>query len=171
MTTLRQLHDELTVKQTVKIYVNNTNKKYSTNFTADEELDKMDELLIRLNTLGKHRKHSQQMDILSDLYNEAKYQKNRNVGLKARAERAEKRGDQAEKIIEKDNLKDAYIKELKEYAYFNSQLLNWISRTAPKRTVDYLENKGIKYVQHISITGVSEIFKDRIKWFEDEIKK
>lgn len=164
MTTLRELHDELTVKQTVKIYVNNTNKKYGTNFTADEELDAMDALLIRLNTLGKHRKHSQQVDILTNLYNEAHYQKNRNIGLKARAERAEKRGDQAEKIIEKDNIKDAYIKELKEYSFFvNKGMKN-------QRSEEFLKSIGIEYANFLTADGIEKIFQDRIKWFEEKLK-
>ena len=55
MTTLRELHEELNITQRLSLYIKNQNKKYKPNepFTADGDLSKTMETLIRINTLGK----------------------------------------------------------------------------------------------------------------------
>lgn len=70
MTTLRKLHEELNITQRLSLYVKNQNKKYKPNepFTADAELSKTMETLIRINTLGKLGRHMEQFnDIISHI--------------------------------------------------------------------------------------------------------
>ena len=50
MTTLRELHKKLKIKQTLDNYVRNTNKKYKYNFVPDEILGEGMAKLIELNT-------------------------------------------------------------------------------------------------------------------------
>lgn len=66
MTTLRQLHKELNITQRLSLYVKNQNKKYKPQerLEADTELSKTQETLIRINTLGKHRKHTEQAKLI-----------------------------------------------------------------------------------------------------------
>ena len=53
MTTLREIHKKLKIKQTLDNYVRNTNKKYKHNLVADEILGEGLAKLIELNTQGK----------------------------------------------------------------------------------------------------------------------
>ena len=161
MNTLRQLHKELKVKQTLKIYVNNTNKKYRTSYLPDEVLSDTTYFIIWFNTLGKLRRHKEQYSFMSKvLVAETK------AGLlEKKVERLGKSNKLASSIVEKDNLKDAYIKTLKEYAFCASHI------TIQARTRKFLSEIGIKYAEYITGQGIDEIFKDRIKWFEKELKK
>ena len=61
MTTLRELHKKLKIKQTLDNYVRNTNKKYKYNLVADEILGEGLAKLIELNTQGKLGRHAQQI--------------------------------------------------------------------------------------------------------------
>ncbi|ALM63872.1 hypothetical protein PhiG_40 [Lactococcus phage 936 group phage PhiG] len=61
MTTLRELHKKLKIKQTLDNYVRNTNKKYKYNFVPDEILGEGMAKLIELNTQGKLGRHAQQI--------------------------------------------------------------------------------------------------------------
>ena len=62
--TLAQLHKDLDVKQGLKNYVRNTNSKYGTNYEATQELDRETYMLIKYNTLGKLKRHGQQMKFI-----------------------------------------------------------------------------------------------------------
>ena len=166
--TLRNLHKELKVKQTLKIYINNTNRKYKRNWTADEELTDLVYLVVKLNTQGKLRQHQDQLELLNDLVfnsNQSKALETKLNVQKTLTERERKRADQAVNIVNKDNLKNAYIETLKEFSYFLS------SFNIEDRTNKFLSNAGIKYAKFINREGVLEIFQDRIKWFESELKK
>ena len=164
--TLREIHKELGVKQTLKIYVNNTNKKYRTNYTADEILSNPVYEVIRFNTMGKLRMHrkqvSEKMQDLNKLGTAEMY--------KEQAQRLQKSQKLASKILEKENLKDAYIKTLKEYAHFG-MIHSYYDRKQIKRTADYLKEIGVKYGEYMSTDGLNRAFQDRIKWFEQELSK
>jgi len=61
LTTLRELHKKLKIKQTLDNYVRNTNKKYKYNLVPDEILGEGLAKLIELNTQGKLGRHAQQI--------------------------------------------------------------------------------------------------------------
>lgn len=159
--TLRNIHEELKIKQTLKIYVNNTNKKYRTNYHPDEVLKDTTYFIIWFNTLGKLRRHKDQHTFMSNLFIE----KEKAELFEEQVERLTKSNKLASSIVEKDGLKDAYIKTLKEYAYCNSQVV------IQERTRKFLSDIGIKYAEYLTGQGIEVIFQDRIKWFEKELKK
>lgn len=159
--TLRNIHEELKIKQTLKIYVNNTNKKYRTNYAPDEVLSDTTYFIIWFNTLGKLRRHKKQYTFMSNLLTaETKAEL-----FEEQVERLTKSNKLASSIVEKDGLKDAYIKTLKEYAYCTSHI------TIQERTRKFLSDIGVKYAEYMTGQGIEAIFQDRIKWFEKELKK
>lgn len=169
MNTLRQLHKELKVKQTLKIYVNNTNKKYRQNWDADSILGDTTYLIVKLNTLSKHRKHSEQFEIIHELIVGSQQKKATETRLnvaKTQLAQEKARSERATEIVAKDNLKNSYIETLKEFAYYSSTI-----GERPKRTIDFLINSGIKYAEYLSASGIVAVFKDRVKWFESELTK
>ena len=159
--TLRNIHEELKIKQTLKIYVNNTNKKYRTSYLPDEVLSDTTYFIIWFNTLSKLRRHKEQYTFMSKLLvAETKVEL-----LQTEVERLGKSNKLASAIVEKDNLKDAYIKTLKEYAVFESKY------ELQNRTFKFLSEIGIKYADFLTQQGIQQVFQDRIKWFEKELKK
>ena len=159
--TLRNIHEELKIKQTLKIYVNNTNKKYRTSYLPDEVLSETTYYIIWFNTLGKLRRHKEQYTFMSNLLTaETKAEL-----FEEQVERLTKSNKLASSIVEKDGLKDAYIKTLKEYAVFESKY------ELQSRTIKFLSEIGVKYAEYINGDGIEQIFQDRIKWFEKELKK
>lgn len=169
MNTLRQLHKELKVKQTLKIYVNNTNKKYRQNWTADQQLGDTTYLIVKLNTLSKHRKHNEQFEILHELIIDSQQKKTTETRLnvaKTQLAQEKARSERATEVVAKDNLKNSYIETLKEFAFF----LNTYGER-PQRTIDFLVNSGIKYADYLTHEGITSVFKDRVKWFESELTK
>ena len=159
--TLRNIHEELKIKQTLKNYVTNTNRKYHTAYLPDEVLSETTYFIIWFNTLGKLRRHKEQYTFMSKLLTaETKAEL-----FESQVERLSKSNKLASSIVEKDGLKDAYIKTLKEYAYCASHI------TIQERTRKFLSDIGIKYVEYINLNGINKIFQDRIKWFEKELKK
>lgn len=159
--TLRNIHEELKIKQTLKNYVTNTNKKYRTAYLPDEVLSETTYFIIWFNTLGKLRRHKEQYTFMSKLLTaETKAEL-----FESQVERLTKSNKLASSIVEKDGLKDAYIKTLKEYAFATSHI------TIQERTRKFLSDIGIKYVEYINTQGIIQIFQDRIKWFEKEISK
>ena len=159
--TLRNIHEELKIKQTLKIYVNNTNKKYRTSYLPDEVLSETTYFIIWFNTLGKLRRHKEQYTFMSKVLTaETKAEL-----FEKQVERLTKSNKLASNIIEKDGMKDAYIKTLKEYAVFESRY------EVQNRTVKFLSDINIKYAEFISPDGIQQIFQDRIKWFEKELKR
>lgn len=158
--TLAQLHKDLDVKQGLKNYVRNTNSKYGTNYEATQELDRETYMLIKYNTLGKLKRHGQQMRFI-----QAFTGMEENVDyLTDELEGAKTRADKAVNIIAKDNLKDAYIECLKMYSIHERG-------SQPDAVSGYLEKNGIKYAKFMVKAGVTEYFADRIEWFEKELAK
>lgn len=119
MTTLRKLHEELNITQRLSLYVKNQNKKYKPNepFTADGELSKTMETLIRINTLGKLGRHMEQAKVISKA---AVISSDANIKLaKAVSDNevlynklctAEEKARRAEKIVNNANMRDYIIK-------------------------------------------------------------
>ena len=115
MTTLRQLHKELNITQRLSLYVKNQNKKYKPNerLEADTELSKTQETLIRLNTLGKQRMHSEQAKMLHDLtrkdalLSKAIAERER---LKVDNEELKNKAKRAEVVVNNANMRDYIIK-------------------------------------------------------------
>ena len=119
MTTLRKLHEELNITQRLSLYIKNQNKKYKPNeaFTADEELSKTMETLVRINTLGKLGRHSEQAKVMSQA---SAFNSDTNVKLsKAISDNtalynklctATEKAKRAEKIVNNVNMRDYIIK-------------------------------------------------------------
>lgn len=159
--TLKALHKELGLEQALKIYVRNTNKKYSASFTEDEELSVEVYMLIKFNTLGKLRRHSQQMNFITSYTENLRD----NKLLRSKAEELRSRVEIAQLLIKKDNLKDAYIETLKMSNIFRSEI------KTPQEVIDFLTKNGIKYAQHLSSKGIEQFFEERLAWFEAELSK
>ena len=158
--TLEQLHKDLDVKQGLKNYVRNTNSKYGTNYEATQELDRETYMLIKYNTLGKLKRHGQQMKFIqafTDMELNVDY-------LTDELEDATERADKAISIIAKDNLKNSYIECIKMYSIHERG-------SQPDEVIEYLEKNGIKYAKFMVKAGVTEYFADRIEWFEKELAK
>lgn len=119
MTTLRKLHEELNITQRLSLYVKNQNKKYKPNepFTADEELSKTMETLIRINTLGKLGRHMEQARVISKATNQEERKNMKlaqaisdNTSLKIQLSEAKRKAQRAEKIVNNANMRDYIIK-------------------------------------------------------------
>lgn len=159
--TLEKLHKDLDITQNINIYVRNTNKKYGTNYKATEELDRSIYMLIKLNTLGKLRRHSQQIKFIDSyikMENEGEY-------LVDALEVAEGQVKKAQDLIKKDNLKDSYIETLKIAAKFSKDF------GISEEVINFLEKNGVRYAKFMVAAGVDEFFKERIAWFEKELAK
>lgn len=158
--TLAQLHKDLDVKQGLKNYVRNTNSKYGTNYEATQELDRETYMLIKYNTLGKLKRHGQQMKFIqafTDMELDVDY-------LTEELTVAEERYNKAVTVIEKDNLKDAYIECLKVYSVHKNS-------KQPEGVAQYLAKNGVKYAEYMIEAGITQFFIDRIEWFEKELAK
>lgn len=159
--TLKGLHEQLKVKQNLAIYVRNTNKKYKSNYTEDTILSREMYMLIKFNTLGKLRHHGTQMSLMNN------YIKLEDTvrGLESQQERMEGRAKLASELIEKDNLKNAYIECLKA----SNKIVE--GYPTPVDVIEYLNKNGLKYAEYMTPKGVAKYFQDRAKWFEDELAK
>ena len=150
MTTLRQLHKELNITQRLSLYVKNQNKKYKPNerLEADTELSKTQETLIRLNTLGKQRMHTEQAKMLHDLttkdvlLSKAIAERER---LKVENEELKSKAKRAEVVVNNANMRD-YIIELLQIAndfespdvYEVSEKMEQTARKYVKAGYDYI---------------------------------
>lgn len=166
--TLRKIHNDLNLQQSLKIYTRNTNRKYNTDFTADEELSAVTYLLIKFNTLGKLRHHEEQFNLMEDyLANKRDLQLYKSLN-----ETQSKRLEQAVNEMEKADLKDRYIEHLNKQADFlligdGYNFMKIVSESLG----EYLENKGLKYYQYMNWHGLNKWFHDRKEWFESELDK
>lgn len=165
MTTLRQLHKELNITQRLSLYVKNQNKKYKPNelFTADTELSKTMETLIRINTLGKLGRHMEQAKVMKAATNDncnlnkrlsVAFSENHKLSTKLKA--AEEKAQRAEKIVNNANMRD-YIIELLQIANdFESPDVDEVS--------EKMEQTARKYVKagydYIGRHYLSEILKN-----------
>lgn len=171
MTTLRELHKKLKIKQTLDNYVRNTNKKYKYNLSPDEILGTGTAKLIELNTQGKLGRHSQQIAYI-----------NHNLSLQRQKEQLEqanerlaKRAEKAQKLLDTELLKDSYIETLEMFSKYNSQFIpfDFIEEYQEKHTrvFEFMEKNGVKQGKWLRPEGVDAWFKERIIWFKNKLKE
>lgn len=160
--TLRNLHKKLGVKQTLKIYVNNTNKKYGANWTADTELNLLDYKLVEFNTLGKHRKHSKQAQMLEKLLVESAF----NNDISAENKQLRNANYKAQKIVADDNLKNSYIETLQVYIKWQKSQLE---SEKDMKIINEIGALGLKYARYMSPEGINAFFNQRLTWFKSKL--
>lgn len=150
MTTLRKLHEELNITQRLSLYVKNQNKKYKPNapFTADAELSKTMETLIRVNTLGKLGRHMEQAKVLHEADMKASNKHlsqaySDNEALVLKLSEAENKSKRAEKIVNNVNMRDYIIKLYRVGLAFaqNQEVTEEMEMVARKYT-----NKGYDFL-------------------------
>nr|DAD79564.1 MAG TPA: hypothetical protein [Siphoviridae sp. ctZCK1] len=168
MTTLRELHKKLKIKQTLDNYVRNTNKKYKYNLVADEILGEGLAKLIELNTQGKLGRHAQQIAYI-----------NHNLSLQRQKEQLEqanerlaKRAEKAQKLLDTELLKDSYIETLEMFSKFNAVKPSLFSELeTPDKVIEFMEKNGVKQGKWLRPQGVDAWFKERIIWFKNKLKE
>ena len=168
MTTLRELHKKLKIKQTLDNYVRNTNKKYKYNLVADEILGEGLAKLIELNTQGKLGRHAQQIAYI-----------NHNLSLQRQKEQLEqanerlaKRAEKAQKLLDTELLKDSYIETLEMFSKFNAVKPSLFSELeTPDKVIEFMEKNGVKQGKWLRPEGVDAWFKERIVWFKNKLKE
>ena len=168
MTTLRELHKKLKIKQTLDNYVRNTNKKYKHNLVADEILGEGLAKLIELNTQGKLGRHAQQIAYI-----------NHNLSLQRQKEQLEqanerlaKRAEKAQKLLDTELLKDSYIETLEMFSKFNAVKPSLFGELeTPDKVIEFMEKNGVKQGKWLRHEGVDAWFKERIIWFKDKLKE
>ena len=167
MTTLRELHKKLKIKQTLDNYVRNTNKKYKHNLVADEILGEGLAKLIELNTQGKLGRHAQQIAYI-----------NHNLSLQRQKEQLEqanerlaKRAEKAQKLLDTELLKDSYIETLEMFSKFNAVKPSLFGELeTPDKVIKFMEKNGVKQGKWLRPEGVDAWFKERIIWFKNKLK-
>ena len=168
MTTLRELHKKLKIKQTLDNYVRNTNKKYKHNLVADEILGDGLAKLIELNTQGKLGRHAQQIAYI-----------NHNLSLQRQKEQLEqanerlaKRAEKAQKLLDTELLKDSYIATLEMFSKFNAVKPSLFGELeTPDKVIEFMEKNGVKQGKWLRPEGVDAWFKERIIWFKNKLKE
>ena len=168
MTTLRELHKKLKIKQTLDNYVRNTNKKYKHNLVADEILGEGLAKLIELNTQGKLGRHAQQIAYI-----------NHNLSLQRQKEQLEqanerlaKRAEKAQKLLDTELLKDSYIETLEMFSKFNAVKPSLFGELeTPDKVIKFMEKNGVKQGKWLRPEGVDAWFKERIIWFKNKLKE
>ena len=168
MTTLRELHKKLKIKQTLDNYVRNTNKKYKYNFVPDEILGEGMAKLIELNTQGKLGRHAQQIAYI-----------NHNLSLQRQKEQLEqanerlaKRAEKAQKLLDTELLKDSYIETLEMFSKFNAVKPSLFGELeTPTKVIEFMEKNGVKQGKWLRPEGVDAWFKERIIWFKNKLKE
>jgi hypothetical protein len=168
LTTLRELHKKLKIKQTLDNYVRNTNKKYKYNLVADEILGEGLAKLIELNTQGKLGRHAQQIAYI-----------NHNLSLQRQKEQLEqanerlaKRAEKAQKLLDTELLKDSYIETLEMFSKFNAVKPSLFSELeTPDKVIEFMEKNGVKQGKWLRPQGVDAWFKERIIWFKNKLKE
>ena len=167
MTTLRELHKKLKIKQTLDNYVRNTNKKYKHNLVADEILGEGMAKLIELNTQGKLGRHAQQIAYI-----------NHNLSLQRQKEQLEqanerlaKRAEKAQKLLDTELLKDSYIETLEMFSKFNAVKPSLFGELeTPDKVIEFMEKNGVKQGKWLRPEGVDAWLKERIIWFKNKLK-
>ena len=168
MTTLRELHKKLKIKQTLDNYVRNTNKKYKYNLVADEILGEGLAKLIELNTQGKLGRHAQQIAYI-----------NHNLSLQRQKEQLEqanerlaKRAEKAQKLLDTELLKDSYIETLEMFSKFNAVKPSLFGELeTPDKVIEFMEKNGVKQGKWLRPEGIDAWFKERIIWFKNKLKE
>ena len=171
MTTLRELHKKLKIKQTLDNYVRNTNKKYKYNFVPDEIIGEGMAKLIELNTQGKLGRHAQQIAYI-----------NHNLSLQRQKEQLEqanerlaKRAEKAQKLLDTELLKDSYIETIEMFSKFNSKYFDRYVieeyQNSHTKVFEFMEKNGVKQAKWLHPKGVDAWFKERIIWFKNKLKE
>ena len=168
MTTLRELHKKLKIKQTLDNYVRNTNKKYKHNLVPDEILGEGMAKLIELNTQGKLGRHAQQIAYI-----------NHNLSLQRQKEQLEqanerlaKRAEKAQKLLDTELLKDSYIETLEMFSKFNAVKPSLFGELeTPDKVIEFMEKNGVKQGKWLRPEVVDAWFKERIIWFKNKLKE
>lgn len=142
--TLEQIHSLLGIKQGLKNYVRNTNKKYGMNWSQDEVLDSDIVDIIVLNTLGKLKRHNDQYKYLELMA----YDQNQSEKI-----------EKAMKFAELSNLADAIINQAKVMTKLD--LLDTIENS--KVIGEIMYQKGVPNAKYFSPQG-------KIQWFKDNIE-
>ncbi len=167
MTTLRELHKKLKIKQTLDNYVRNTNKKYKYNLVADEILGEGLAKLIELNTQGKLGRHAQQIAYINHNLS-LQHQKEQ---LEQANERLAKRAEKAQKLLDTELLKDSYIETLEMFSKFNAVKPSLFGELeTPDKVIEFMEKNGVKQGKWLRPEGVDAWFKERIIWFKNKLK-
>ena len=167
MTTLRELHKKLKIKQTLDNYVRNTNKKYKHNLVADEILGEGMAKLIELNTQGKLGRHAQQIAYI----NHNLSLQRQKVQLEQANERLAKRAEKAQKLLDTELLKDSYIETLEMFSKFNAVKPSLFGELeTPDKVIEFMEKNGVKQGKWLRPEGVDAWFKERIIWFKNKLK-
>lgn len=176
MATLRELHEELNITQRLSLYIKNQNKKYKPKelFTADSELSKTMETLIRINTLGKLGRHMEQAKVMNAATNDncnlnkrlsVAFSENHKLSTKLRA--AEEKAKRAESIVNNANMRD-YIIEL-------LQIANDFDAPDVYEVSEKMEQTARKYVKagydYIGRHNLSEILKNEANKLIDYLKQ
>ena len=168
MTTLRELHKKLKIKQTLDNYVRNTNKKYKYNFVPDEIICEGMAKLIELNTQGKLGRHAQQLAYIS---HNLSLQRQKEQ-LEQANERLAKRAEKAQKLLDTELLKDSYIETLEMFSKFNAVKPSLFSELeTPDKVIEFMEKNGVKQGKWLRPEGVDAWFKERIIWFKNKLKE
>lgn len=141
--TLEVIHNLLGVKQGIKNYVRNTNKKYGKNYAEDEVLVNEVADIIILNTLGKLKRHNEQ----------AKY-----IDLMAESKEDTTLIEKATQYAELSNLADAIINQAKVMVKLD--LLDTIENS--KVIGEIMYQKGVPNAKYFSPQG-------KIQWFKDNM--
>lgn len=162
--TLRNLHEKLGVKQTLKIYVNNTNKKYGTSWNADSPLSPLHYMLVEFNTLGKHRKHNKQIQMLERLLVDSNYTEE----VAHENKQLREANQTAQQIVADDNLKNSYIETLQVYAKWQKSRAELV--TKDQKIINEISALGLKYAQYMTAEGINVFFNQRLKWFQSKLK-
>lgn len=178
MTTLRKLHEELNITQRLSLYVKNQNKKYKPNepFTADNELSKTMETLIRINTLGKLGRHMEQAKVMNAATNDncnlnkrlsVAFSENHALSTKLKA--AEEKAQRAEKIVNNANMRD-YIIKLYRTAAIIRELAPTTKELAPEH-----EELAKKYTKsaygYLNKYSLAEILEKEARNLDDFLKQ
>lgn len=168
MTTLRELHKKLKIKQTLDNYVRNTNKKYKHNLVADEILGEGMAKLIELNTQGKLGRHAQQIAYINHNLSLQRQKEQLEQANERLAERAEK----AQKLLDTELLKDSYIETLEMFSKFNAVKPSLFGELeTPDKVIEFMEKNGVKQGKWLRPEGVDAWFKERIIWFKNKLKE
>lgn len=142
--TLELIHEMLGIKQGIKNYVRNTNKKYGSNYESDEVLPTDVADIIVLNTLGKLRRHNDQWTYLQYM--------NNTIETTQKIEKAMQ-------YAELSNLADAIINQARVMVKLD--LLDTIENS--KVIGEIMYQKGVPNAKYFSPQG-------KIQWFKDNIE-
>lgn len=178
MTTLRKLHEELNITQRLSLYVKNQNKKYKPNepFTADEELSKTMETLIRINTLGKLGRHMEQARVMSKATNQSEIDNVKiarlisdNTSLRTSLMSAEEKAQRAEKIVNNANMRDYIIK-----LYSTAAIIRELAPTTKELAPEH-EELAKKYTKsaysYLNKYSIAEILEKEARKLSDYLKE